>query len=95
MAIASAIQNQKLLRFGYEGQLRTVEPHTYGRDRKGQRMLRAYQVGGGSNSGARTGWKFFCERHMRELTVLEETFRGPRPEYKRGDPFFTHIIAQL
>lgn len=46
MPIAEAIRTQHLLTFNYDGYMRTVEPHTYGTDRKGNRALRAYQVGG-------------------------------------------------
>ena len=69
MPIAEAIRTQHLLTFNYDGYMRTVEPHTYGTDRKGNRALRAYQVGGGSESGERVGWKIFHERDMKGLAV--------------------------
>lgn len=95
MSIAEAIRTQHLLTFSYFGYMRTVEPHTYGTDRKGEPALRAYQVTGGSESGEHVGWKIFHERDMHNLVVLPQRFQGPRPEYKRGDPFFARIEAQL
>ncbi len=95
MPIAQAIRTQHLLTFSYDGFMRTVEPHTYGIDRKGHRALRAYQVRGGSESGERVGWKIFHEREMRGLEVLLEPFPGPRAGYKREDQMFARIDAQL
>lgn len=95
MPIAKAIQTQQLLTFSYDGYRRTVEPHTYGIDRKGHRALRAYQVSGGSESGEHAGWKLFHEHEMHSVTVLPQPFRGSRPGYKRGDHAFARIEAQL
>lgn len=95
MPIAEAIRTQHLLTFNYDGYIRTVEPHTYGTDRKGNRALRAYQVGGGSESGERIGWKIFHERDMTGLAVLPHSFQGPRSGYKRADQLFARIEAQL
>lgn len=95
MSIPVAIQGHHLLAFTYDGFLRTVEPHTYGIDRKGHRALRAYQVGGGSESGEYVGWKLFHADEIRGLTVLSQKFEGPRPGYKRGDHAFASIQSQL
>jgi hypothetical protein len=95
VSIATAIANLQLLSFDYEGHSRVVEPHTYGTDSKGHLALRAYQVRGGSRSNTSEGWRMFHEREMRNLTVLSESFSGPRPKYKRGDSQFQSIIAQL
>jgi predicted DNA-binding transcriptional regulator YafY len=95
MSIAQAIQSQHLLTFSYDGYPRTVEPHTYGIDRKGHRALRAYQVGGGSESGEYVGWKLFHADEMSGLTMQSQTFSGPRPGYKRSDQAFAQIQAQL
>ncbi len=95
MGIASAIRNRKLLRFGYDGHLRTVEPHAYGTDRKNRNLLRAYQVAGGSESGEFIGWKLFREDEMVAITETSDTFTGPRPDYKRGDRAIQRIIEEL
>jgi predicted DNA-binding transcriptional regulator YafY len=93
--IPAAIQNKQLLSFTYDGYSRTVEPHTYGVDTKGHRALRAYQVGGGSDSGEFIGWKIFHVDEIRSLAALPAQFAGPRQGYKRGDKAFTSIQSQL
>ncbi|KQZ34219.1 hypothetical protein [Duganella sp. Root1480D1] len=93
--IPSAIKNKQLLSFIYDGYSRTVEPHTYGVDTKGHPALRAYQVGGGSDSGEFTGWKIFHVTEMRNLASTPTHFSGPRQGYKRGDKAFAVIHAQL
>ena len=95
MGIASAIRNRQLIRFSYDGYLRTVEPHAYGTDRKNRYLLRAYQTAGGSESGEFVGWKLFCEDQMVALTVTHDTFSGPRADYKRGDRAIYNIITEL
>jgi hypothetical protein len=95
MAIATAIRDRKLLRFGYEGYLRTVEPHCYGIDKKGRHLLRAYQVAGGSKSGEFAGWKLFYEDEMVAITVTKDSFLGPRPDYRHGDRAMHRIIEEL
>lgn len=95
MSIVTAVQGRNLLSFMYDGYRRTVEPHTYGTDKQGHSALRAYQVGGGSESGQYVGWKLFHTNEMHGVTVQPQTFAGPRPGYKRGDKAFASIKAQL
>lgn len=95
MSIATAINGRNLLSFMYDGFRRTVEPHTYGMDTKGHMALRAYQVGGGSDSGASAGWRLFHVREMVSVSVKPQPFVGPRQGYKRGDKAFASITAQL
>jgi len=95
MIIERAIQNRHLLAFTYDGFSRTVEPHTCGIDSKGHRALRAFQVGGGSESGEYIGWKIFHVDEILGLSQLPRTFDGPRPGFKRGDSAFRVITAEL
>lgn len=95
MQIAAAIRARQLLTFTYDGFSRTVEPHTYGIDKKGHKALRAYQVSGGSESGEFVGWKLFHVSEMRGVSVSQQTFAGPRPKYTRGDAAFSTIYAEL
>lgn len=95
MSIATAIQRRSLLSFTYDGFRRTVEPHTYGMDTKGHMALRAYQVDGGSESGAYVGWKLFHVHEMLNVAIQAQTFASPRSGYKRSDKAFASITAQL
>ncbi|MBA3505306.1 MAG: hypothetical protein H0T80_05935 [Betaproteobacteria bacterium] len=95
MSIAEAIATKRLLRFTYGGYTREVEPHTYGIDKNTHHALVAYQIRGGSHSGEYVGWKTIHESEMRALSILKQTFAAPRHGYRRNDPAFASIIAQL
>lgn len=95
MKIESAIKNKQLLAFDYGGFPRVVQPHILGIDTRGNLSLSCYQVGGGSNSGESIGWKMFHLDDIKNLTVLKEHFRNPRPEYNQQDPLFLTVQAQL
>ncbi|HXP01728.1 MAG TPA: hypothetical protein VN813_14595, partial [Luteibacter sp.] len=56
--VCEAIASMRLLVVEYGGSIRLVQPHVYGDDHAGDRLLSAYQVSGGSASGASSGWKF-------------------------------------
>ena len=93
--ICQAISDLQLISFIYDGQSRVVEPHTYGVDTKGHRALRAYQVRGWSKSSELPVWRFFHADRISGLTILQETFAGPRDGYKRLDAAFDTIQCQL
>ena len=93
--ICQAINDLRLISFRYDDHARTVEPHTYGMDSKGHYALRAYQISGGSQSGVGLGWRLFHRDEMLGVTVLQETFEGPRRGYKRNDKAFDTILCQL
>ena len=95
MPIASAIENRQLLAFRYGGHDRVVEPHIYGVDRRGHDALSAYQVRGGSESGAFAGWKMFHVDGMRAVRVLSATFARPRKDYNPQDASFSRVYARL
>ena len=95
MDIAGAIRDRRILRFSYGGSLRRVEPHAYGTDRLGQELLLAWQLGGGSESGASVGWKTFRVPEMVAVTVTSDSFPGPRPEYRHGEHVMAKVIAEL
>ena len=95
MELSRAIREKRLLPFSYDGFQRTVEPHTYGLDKKGHKAVRAYQVGGASSSGEYRGWKMFHLSGMSSLSVSSTNFASARPGYKPGDKAFSTIYAQL
>lgn len=93
--ICQAISDLQLISFIYDGQSRVVEPHTYGVDTKGHWALRAYQVWGYTKLGQLPAWRFFHVDRISGLTILQETFAGPRDGYKRLDAAFDTIQCQL
>jgi predicted DNA-binding transcriptional regulator YafY len=76
--ILSAIAHRKLLAFHYQNLPRVVEPHVLGIC-GGAKQLLAYQLRGQSHSGGLPEWRRFVLREIKHLTVLDETFAGPRP----------------
>lgn len=92
--ISDAIEQRHLLELRYHGYSRTVEPHAYGRDKKGDEILRCYQTNGGSESGERVGWKLLKVADAFAIQLLKESF-SQRSEYKRNDKAMDYIFSQL
>ena len=93
--ICDAINNLTLISFSYHGHNRVVEPHTYGVDKGGHLALSAYQVRGSSRKGRLPDWRIFHDNDMQFVSVLQETFEGPRDGYKKGDKRFSTIHCEL
>lgn len=93
--IAAAVRNKQILTISYHGFTRTVEPHAYGINHKGNEALRRYQIAGGSVSGSPSSWKLLLLDEMRSITTTGSVFQGPRRDYKRDDKDMQHIFAQL
>lgn len=94
-ALCSAIRSRELVRFYYNGGIRTVEPHCYGLSAAGPEPLRGYQIGGYSETGEPIGWKLFQVSKMSSLSVMDERFTGPRPSYNPDDSAMEVIFCQL
>jgi len=93
--VCEAIASMRLLVVEYGGATRLVQPHVYGDDHAGVRLLSAYQVSGGSASGASAGWKFFRMDRVTSVTLSDERFHSSRPEFQRDDGAFARILCQL
>lgn len=91
----STIAQQRLIRLSYSPGWRTIEPHAFGMGRRGNELLRAYQTEGASESGEHINWKLFNVDEIDQIELLEETFAGPRPGYRRGDRAMARIYCQL
>lgn len=92
--LTKAITNKKIISFHYNGGKRIVEPHCFGITTGGNLSLRGYQIGGASASG-KIGWKMFDISQATNISILDETFNGPRPGYKKGDKGMSHIYCEL
>ena len=93
--LVAAIRLRLVVHLRYDWGHRVVEPHVYGLDRQGQELLRAFQVGGHSESGQPFGWKLFRVDEIENVHLPGHRFKGPRREYKRADPAIKRIYAQL
>ncbi|WP_413625274.1 hypothetical protein [Luteibacter sp. Lutesp34] len=93
--ICEAIRSMHLLIVEYGGEERLVQPYVYGDDHAGKRLLSAYQVAGGSASGASAGWKFFRMDKVASVALSDRRFHAPRPEFQRDDGAFARIVCQI
>ncbi len=90
-AIYKAIVEQRLLTFQYKGKLRRVESHTFGRQVNGKDGVCAWQLSGGSSED----FHLFFVDEISRLSLVEESFDGPRPRYRRGDRRFLTIYTEF
>ncbi len=93
--LCEAILQRKVIHFSYDGGYRIAEPHCYGTSRDGNELLRAYQIGGHSESGNPIGWKLFRLDELSSLSIREDSFSGPRPQYNPNDPAMASIYCRL
>ena len=85
--ILNAVQDRRLIRFWYNSEFRTVEPHCYGRDGKYSECLIGFQLG--SNE-----WHWFHVPWMTRLSPISMTF-DPRPDYARDEHGMEDVFAQV
>src|SRR5436190_21426446 len=94
-AIIDAIRNRNVVEFSYNGQVRIVEPQTYGVSKTGQPTLRGYQRAGGSISGYTRGLRLFELGKISKLRQTAERFIQAHPEHNPNDSAMSKIIASL
>ena len=96
--IVDAIRGHKVLQIDYHDPrgFRRVEPHACGVNRRGNDVVRVFQVCGPSRSGTRVNyWKMMRIDRIRDLQVLDDRFERPRPDYRPGDAHMVKICAEL
>jgi predicted DNA-binding transcriptional regulator YafY len=93
--ICEAIENKQSLSFTYERLPRTVEPHKVGRTTAGNVVLSGYQTGGQSHSNSIPYWRLYKLSKIKDLSVLDEDFDGPRPRYKPTDKRMRRIYCKI
>ena len=93
--IIDAIARRRCIVLRYDGFDRVVEPHAYGLTKEGNRVVRVWQVRGGSVSNEQSGWKLLRTDEVRTAHSSLERAEAPRPGYKRGDAVMVRIIAEV
>lgn len=78
----------------YNGFDRIVEVHAVGVSRAGNRLMRVWQVTGGSRSGINVGWKLMSINEASDLALTEQRSQAPRDGYRRGDRAMARIDWQ-
>ena len=92
--IIDAITEQRLLSLWWQGGTRTVQPHAYGLNTKGNDMMRSWQVSGFSRSHKIPAWKPILVNDARSFVMLDDHF-DPHDQYQPNDKHLTHIYAQI
>lgn len=85
-----AIRDRNRIQFYYNGKLRVGEPQCYGVGKKGTVLLRVYVLTGSSQPEP-----LFDVSKIQDLTLLDERFVKPGPNYKKGDSAMRSIYAEL
>jgi hypothetical protein len=93
--LISAINDRKVLKFSYEGLVRSVEPQTYGMGYTGTYLLRAYQKGGASRSGRSNMAKLFDLARISKLQKTGGHFKEALPSHNPEDRAMKLIFVTL
>jgi len=93
--IVQAINAKNLISFMYKDMLRIVEPHAYGETKNGDEKLRAYQVGGQSETRTIPCWGLYRVEEIYNLKILPDLFASPENDYNKGDKALFIIYAEL
>lgn len=100
--IISAINNRNVCTIYYEGDTinnpgyREIEPYVYGLSKIDNPVIRAYQLGGKSDTPENIpGWRLFRVDRMVDFVNSGDIFEEPKPLYNpNGDKDMTRIYSQ-
>jgi predicted DNA-binding transcriptional regulator YafY len=100
--IISAIDNRNVCTIYYEGDTisnpgyREIEPYVYGLSKRENPVVRAYQLGGKSDTpDTMPGWRLFRVDRMVDFMNSGDIFNEAKPLYNpSGDKDMTRIYAQ-
>lgn len=96
LAMMSAIDQGRVIKFDYNGTVREVEVHAVGVSTAGNPVMRGWQINGGSLSGNHAGWKLFDLEKVPETYSLTDTpSLTPRKGYRHDDAAMVDIFRQV
>jgi len=94
--LIKAIDNEQIVSFSYKWRSRVVEPYLIGiHEDEQEKMLRAYQVEGESESGGIPDWRLFRLGKISNLQLKDKSFTPRYEEYEPADPEMETIIHRL
>lgn len=91
--LCEAIRTRRLVSFLYDGMVRVVEPYLVGELSTGNIALSAWHVSGFSKSRNIPDWRLYTLDKIGVVSVLEESFDGPRPGYNRNDSRMERVFC--
>ena len=89
--ICKAILEKRQIYFFYDGEIRILEPHAYGK-RDGSPRLLAYQVGGNSSSGKPLGWRHFELDKAGYFSITTDGFKTRQVEAPKSWTFKIAVV---
>ncbi|EHQ36308.1 WYL domain-containing protein [Methanoplanus limicola] len=93
--ICDAIKTKNQIKIIYDGQTRIINPHLIGIHHKsGKKTLRAYQVGGHSNSGKIPDWRMYSIDKISSVSHLDNSFEINQG-YNPNDSHMSSIICRV
>lgn len=91
--LRSAIAQKRLLRLGYKGKQRLVEPHDYG-IKNGVVRVFVYQLNDGSGQPAQ-GWRLLDTAGLSGCNVQDATFPGGRGDSSQQHLEWDELFARV
>ncbi len=92
--IKQSVINKNIIKFTYNKFKREVEPYCYGISKKGNQVLRGYQIDGESST-EKYGWKLFDVSKIDDLQITDRIFSDIRKEYSENDKSMSLIYCQI
>jgi hypothetical protein len=100
--LRTAIANRRLVQFRYDGKLRVAEPHDYGVQNGGEKLL-VFQLRASGGPPARAsasskgvqGWRMLDVPKIAECAVLDETFAGSRGQSHQRHHAWDEVYARV
>ncbi len=81
--------------FEYGDLIRVVEPHRFGINSAGHRMLSGWLRAGYSRSDPAGGWRNYLLEEITAFQVLDAPFAGSRPGYAAHDARMREVFCEL
>jgi predicted DNA-binding transcriptional regulator YafY len=106
--ISNSIRNRNIVTIYYDGDddgkytgkgLRVIEPFCYGKSKKGNMVIRAWEREGASYTGSKgeqplPGWRLFRVDKILSFKPTGETFNDPKPGFNpNGDKGMVRILS--
>ncbi len=92
--LCNAIKKRSQISIVYDGKVRIVDPYLVGINKKGNEALRAYQVGGYSESGGLPAWRLFVLSAISNVEILDASFEI-HPLYNPYDENMVQISCRV
>lgn len=93
--IIEAIMRKRVLMLQHDGFICLVEPHAYGLNRDGRRILLCYQTYGGRQSAWSPGWRTLCIEEIESLHGAGASFKIARAGYDLDSNIMVEIHAKV